>query len=182
MNDDDESRDSAAIRTLLFNVDSPPGRLTTDALLCAGRKVRRRRRSMTAVAGVFGLSLATVAGAGVVGLYRAEPAIGTAPFIAAESAAESAAPATCTVEELPLPAGATSAEVHAASPSGRLLAGLYTVGQSFVNPVFWDGTRAESINVTGNGHAQAVNDSGVVVGGHRPRSGGRTPGRTPAET
>ena len=171
INDDDESRDSAAIRTLLFNVDSPPGRLTTDALLGAGRKVRRRRRSMTAVAGVFGLSLATVAGVGAVNLARADPAIETTPFIAAESAASAAPPANCTVEELPLPAKATSAEVNAGSPSGRFLAGFSAVGESLATPVFWDGTRAESIKLTGTGEAQDVNDSGVVVGEAQSASG-----------
>ncbi|GAB7042480.1 MULTISPECIES: hypothetical protein [Catenuloplanes] len=94
----------------------PPTALTTQRLVEAGRRARRRRTAWTA----GGTALV------VVGALAAAPALipaairtpaGTAP-------AASAAP-TCTRTPLPVPDGVTDATPDAVDPTGRYVAGSY---------------------------------------------------------
>ncbi|MEH1122900.1 hypothetical protein [Micromonospora sp. CPCC 206061] len=163
MTPDGESR----VREVLATVEPPPASMTVADVVNAGRRTRRRRRWLaTGTAAV-----ATVAVA-VGGVSLVNQPAGTAPGQDTATEAAAAAPASCTVAPLRLPAGATEAFVNAGSPDGRYLVGAMTSGKTAGTPVVWDGAKAMAIPVDGIGEAQGVNDSGVVVGESDREGGG----------
>ncbi|GAB3968454.1 hypothetical protein [Plantactinospora veratri] len=92
---------------------------------------------------------------------RHRPAPGPAGTVA-----PSASPATaaCTLEHLPLPAGATSGAVLAGSPNGRHLVGSFQRPGIANLPAWWQEGRLRSVPVEADAIARDVNDNGVVVG------------------
>jgi probable HAF family extracellular repeat protein len=153
----------AKLREILSTVDLPPSTMTATGLLQQGERTRRRRRHwlVTGVAGVATLGLASAAGVANLAAHPADPAPELSPQV---GAAATTHPTACTVQRLPLPAGATEGEVNSGSPNGRYVAGVVAGKKNPAKPVRWDGTRADPIPIKGTGEAQGVNDSGVVVG------------------
>ncbi|TDC43504.1 hypothetical protein [Micromonospora sp. KC213] len=159
MTPDSETR----MRQLLSSVDMPASRMSATDLVREGARIRRRRRQwLTAsVAGVATLGLGAAAGlAGLPG----HPG-GPDPGLPQQAGASvTAAPVACAVQRLTLPKGSTAGEVTAGSPNGQYLAGVVTGKDNPGTPVLWAGARTVSIPIDGNGEAEGVNDSGVVVG------------------
>ena len=151
------SESETRMRELLSSVELPAPRMTAAGLVREGMRVRHRRRQWLA-AGFAGLAaLGLGAAVGVASL----PGDPKDRQVAAPAAA---APVACAVQRLALPKGAAAGEVSAGSPNGKYLAGVVTGKDNPGKPVRWAGARVEPIPIAGIGEAEAVNDSGVVVG------------------
>ena len=160
--------DEQELRDRLAAVDVPSSRIEVEGLVRAGRRRTVRRRAAQTVGAA--LAVGTLLSAPSV-LARTGPGPTTttaqrtgAPVATTASAEAAAAPRSCRMSKLPVPAGLKNVSVSGVDPTGTYIVGNGLSGQDF-RPVLWTAGQARALPMPGASvEMSAVNARGVAVG------------------
>jgi hypothetical protein len=166
---DDEELAARALRTQLAHLDTPPTRVDVGQVVREGRRAQRRWHvatalTVTALVGVLGVPSAIALGGG------GGPGVTGGPASAVTVPVGPLVPATCTMTNLPVPAGITEVFLDATDRTGRFYAGSGRYGATKqIKAIVWrDGVPAviDVPGVSGEGRSVPTdaNSAGVVVG------------------
>ena len=151
------------LRERLDGITVPPSRIDMAVLVRDGRR-RARRRSLRAAGGAAVAAAVLVAVPTILTRTETAPTVPAVSSPASVFAATPAAPSSCRVTKLPVPASVKGATPVAVDPSGRYIVGNTTVGQNF-RPLVWTDGKPRALSVPAESvEATSVNASGVVVG------------------